>query len=180
MNRLYEINKYYHIYNRGCNKEEIFHDRKDYEKLMHCIYNSKINEYLELYAFSLMSNHYHFFVKQISDKPIYKWLQYIFNQYSQYFNNRHGRIGTIFEGSAKYKEINNIEYLGLIAHYVHSNPKDKLQMEFSSLIRLKDKSLINQDFYIQNFGSVKEYLLLFEEFLQNKKSINIDDFIFDK
>ena len=28
------IGEYYHIYNRGSNKQEIFHDKKDYERFV--------------------------------------------------------------------------------------------------------------------------------------------------
>ena len=177
---IYEKNQYYHIYNRGCNKEKIFRDKTDYEKLMFYIRTSKFNDYFELFAFSLMTNHYHFFLKQISDKPVYKWFQYIFNRYVQYFNKKYQRTGTIFEGSIKPKIINNQEYFGLIAHYIHSNPSNEIQEEYSSLKMLYDNSLIDQDFYYEHFESIEKYLLSFQEYLKLKNNNDIDKYLFEE
>ena len=171
-------NQYYHIYNRGCNKGTIFCDETDYQKLISYIKTSNHSDYFELYAFALMPNHYHFFLKQISDKPVYKWFQYIFNQYVQYFNKRYNHSGTIFEGSFKTKIITNQKYFGLISHYIHSNPKSEFQKLYSSLSYLFDKSLIDLEFYNDNFGNTEKYLLSFNEYLNYNQNDEITDFIF--
>ena len=177
---LYEMNQYYHIFNRGCNKEDIFRDEADYEKLLQYIKSSNHKDYLQLYAFSLMPNHYHFFLKQISDKPVYRWFQFIFNRYTQYFNNKYERKGTIFESSIKSKIITDEQYFGLIAHYIHSNPKNEFQKNYSSLRYLYDETMINQEFYFENFGSIEEYLSSFKEYSEFKNENEIEKYIFDK
>lgn len=54
-----EPNKYYHIYNRGNNKERLFYSPDNYEYFL-----SKFNHHcfhvFNTYCYCLMSNHFHF------------------------------------------------------------------------------------------------------------------------
>jgi putative transposase len=62
-------NQYYHIYNRGINSENIFIDDNDYQRFL-----DNTEKYLpsiaEIYAFVLMKNHFHFFVRIKSESEI--------------------------------------------------------------------------------------------------------------
>jgi len=165
---LYEQGKYYHIYNRGCDKGNIFQDTHDYEKLIQIIETSKHDEYVKIIAYSLMPNHYHLLVKQTTSKPVSKWIMYIFNAYVQYYNHRHNRSGTLFEGRAKVREINKDEYLNLVIHYIHSNPKAEIQKNYSSITKLNDNTIIDRDFYIEEFGSFENYFKSFAEYQLDK------------
>ncbi len=57
-----EIGKYYHIYNRGNNKENIFFELKNYEYFLKkfCYY---LEKYVDIYAYCLMPNHFHFLIQ---------------------------------------------------------------------------------------------------------------------
>ena len=59
-------NHFYHIYNRGNNRETIFKEEKNYQYFL-----EKFDEYLgnllDVYAYCLMPNHFHFLVKTKSD-----------------------------------------------------------------------------------------------------------------
>ena len=175
---IYQNGGYYHIYNRGCNKELIFRDERDYQKLWELIEKSDHKNYIELYAFVFMPNHFHFFVKQISDKPIYRWIQYIFNAYVQYYNNRHCRVGTLFEGNAKVRQIDDEHYLSIIAHYIHANPRNEKQKQHSSLDLLDRESIINKDYYLRYFGSIDSYWKSFEIYSQSKDESDIEKYLF--
>ncbi len=56
-----EEGKYYHIYNRGNNKQKIFFDDENY-----LFFLSKFKKYLipniDVFAYCLMPNHFHFFI----------------------------------------------------------------------------------------------------------------------
>ena len=64
-----EPGNFYHIYNRGNNKENIFFEEKNYYYFL-----KKFDEYLsafsDVYAYCLMPNHFHFLIKikETSDK----------------------------------------------------------------------------------------------------------------
>jgi REP element-mobilizing transposase RayT len=166
---IFEENSYYHLYNRGCNKNRIFREIRDYQKLLRIIEESKMKDYLQLCAFSLMPNHYHFLVKQISIQPISKWVQYIFNRYVKYFNTKYERRGTLFESKVQVKKIDKTEYFEHVTHYIHSNPDTEFLQPYSSLNYLYDGSFINLNFYLELFGSVEQY---FKDLILYQKSKN--------
>ncbi len=172
---IFEKDNYYHLFNRGCNKELIFKDESDFQKLMTIIRESNFKDYIDLCAFSLMPNHYHFLVKQKTETQATKWIKYIFNGYSQYFNHKYNRSGTLFEGRVKSKLINKMEYMEKIVHYIHNNPTDGLLKKYCSISLLEDADLISQEFYILFFNSIKNYKKLFNEFNFNEMD---DDFDF--
>ncbi len=176
----YEEGCYYHLYNRGCNKELIFRDEKDYQKLLQIIKKSNHNNYLQLCAFSLMPNHYHFLVKQISEKPVSSWVRYIFNIYVKYFNNKYERKGTLFESKVKAKCINKMKYLGMLTHYIHNNPKNKLNKKYSSLSFLNENKIIYLPFYEEVFNSIENHIILFNEYKGMKNSEIIEKYLFKK
>src|SRR5579862_7327753 len=108
---------YYHIYNRGNNKEVIFRDKDDY-----VLFLSRLKENLfpELYrattdgnrsstctrkalpsgAFSLLSyclmpNHFHFLIKQNSNLPINALISKVCTSYSMCFNLKYKQTGSV-------------------------------------------------------------------------------------
>lgn len=57
-----EYGKYYHIYNRGNNYENIFINSEDYLHFL-SIYEIYINPIAETFAWCLMKNHFHILVR---------------------------------------------------------------------------------------------------------------------
>ena len=61
-----EADCFYHIYNRGINGENIFKSDRNY-----FFFLNKVSQFLipvcDIYAYCLMSNHFHFLVKIKSD-----------------------------------------------------------------------------------------------------------------
>lgn len=139
---------YYHIYNRGAHKQNIFHDKKDYE-----IFTQILSYYLlhpkgkptsilnrladkgrilvetietpayTLLAYCLMPNHFHLMLRQDSDiVTISNLMKRLCTTYAMYYNNRYHHSGTIFQG--KYKNVlleNEYQWLYL-TKYIHRNP----------------------------------------------------------
>lgn len=114
--------QYYHIYNRGVEKRNIFASDENYRFLLR-----RIKEFLPDYpiifiVYCLMPNHYHFLFRAEKDGDISPFLQRLFNSYTQAFNKQENRSGTLFEGRAKSKIIDETSYLFQIARYIHLNP----------------------------------------------------------
>jgi hypothetical protein len=61
--------RYYHIYNRGIAKQSIFFKRDNYEYFLRK-YGEKIGNYVETYAYCLLDNHFHLFIKPHSPDMI--------------------------------------------------------------------------------------------------------------
>ena len=62
-----EYGKYYHIYNRGNNYEDIFTENSDYKHFLN-IYDIYIHPVADTYAWCLMKNHFHILVR-IKEEP---------------------------------------------------------------------------------------------------------------
>lgn len=119
--------RYFHIYNRGNNKEKIFEKEEDYKKFMQ-LYSVKVQPYADTYAFCLIPNHYHFLVKfkdLESDNQNLKpshILRTFFQAYAIYYNQRKKRRGSLFTKYFRRIEITSDEYLKQVVYYIHKNP----------------------------------------------------------
>lgn len=88
---------YYHIYNRGCNREDIFRSEENYLFLLRRLKEYFKPELVRVITYCLMPNHYHFFLRQETDIPLSKLFQELFNSYSKAFNKMYQRHGTLFD-----------------------------------------------------------------------------------
>ena len=139
----------YHIYNRGVGKMKIFEDEKDFRvflyrlkenlfpeknKIENSILKKKIYKRkllppnsFDLICYCLMPNHFHLVIQQKTNLPISKLILKICTGYSMYFNKKHGRVGSLFQGIFKAVPIENNEQLLWTSLYIHENPqKSKL------------------------------------------------------
>jgi putative transposase len=114
--------QYYHLYNRGADRNLLFFSPANYE---HCL--RLIKRYHQRYgatviAYCLMPNHYHFLLRQESDEPLSKFIGVLFNAYVQAVNREQGRSGTLFQGRFSHARIDREEYAIHLCRYIHLNP----------------------------------------------------------
>lgn len=139
---------YYHVYNRGVEKRAIFLDDEDY-----CVFLNLLKRYLddkpstdrtgrqyewlhdqlELLAFCLMPNHFHLFIYQINEQAITKLMKNLCTSYVMYFNKKYKRVGPLFQGRYKAKDILDDAYFQHISRYIHLNPTEFETWKYSSL-----------------------------------------------
>jgi len=62
-------------------------------------------------AYCLMPNHYHFLVRQDTERSLPDWYQFLFNDYVQAINKQLDRCGTLFQGRTKHILIDKEESL---------------------------------------------------------------------
>jgi len=137
---------YFHLYNRGCNRDLIFFKDEHYHLLLRKIKDNYQRFKLRMIAFCLMQNHYHFLMGTPIEEPsegrvinlslnknfflrpsegsiaISKFMQRIFNGYVQAVNFDMQRKGTLFESRYKSIWISKEEYLLQLVRYIHVNP----------------------------------------------------------
>ena len=146
-------NGYYHVYNRGVEKRNIFEDKQDYgvflgylKEYLSPVPDSKSitkvvsikdtvfngiprqpNNYfgqIKLLVYSLIPNHFHFIIQQSQKGSMKKFIHSILLRYSMYFNKRYGRVGPLFQGRYKAVVIDNDSYLLHLSRYIHLNPSE--------------------------------------------------------
>ena len=126
--------QYYHIYNRGNNKANIFIDEDDFSffilRLKQNLFpDDKIKRIqplpegsFSLIAYALMSNHFHLLLRQNKDIPTSKLLARLCTSYSKYFNKKYERVGHVFQGRFKQVNIKDDGQLLWLTAYIHQNP----------------------------------------------------------
>ena len=143
----YFENQYYHVYNRGVNKDLIFRENSDKDFLLK-LFNQRLSKPTdinktrillnplgksEILSFCLLDNHYHLLFWLNNDtKSITKFMHSIFSLYSMYFNLKYDRVGPLFQSRYKASIINNDPYLIHISRYIHLNPSDYENYKYSS------------------------------------------------
>lgn len=145
--KTYVENGYYHVYNRGVEKRDIFLKEEDYSVFLHFLkqYLSSpqgknthltmtrshlvrprpihpLHNEINLLAYCLMPNHYHLLLKQKTIDGMTKFLRRLCTSYSLYFNKKYDRVGKLFQGIYKAAFIDRDEYLLHLSRYIHLNP----------------------------------------------------------
>jgi len=113
---------YYHIYNRGCNRQRIFANDGNYRFLLRRAKSFLADCPLSVIAYCLMPNHYHFLLRPEIDDALSPFIQRLFNSYTQAFNKQQERSGTLFQGRAKTILVDTDEYIIHLCRYIHLNP----------------------------------------------------------
>jgi REP element-mobilizing transposase RayT len=158
--------QYYHVYNRGVNRQPIFACEENYDFLLR-----RVKQFLPLYpihllAYVLMPNHYHFLVGVDVEGSLSPFVQRLFNSYTQAFNRQQRRTGTLFEGRAKSILVDTSEYVYALVRYIHLNPvvagltNSPEDWQFSNYLEWVDarsNGLFDQEFRKLFFSSVQEY-----------------------
>ena len=174
---IYQQGGIYHLFNRGCDKRDIFLGINNYRFFLKKIRLLKFKYNLDIIAYCLIPNHFHLLVRQNSEVAIAKWIQKVLSGYVQAFNKQHNRKGTLFEGATKPRLINSEEYLSNIIHYIHLNPvkaklvSDPVDWSYSSYktwISDSKNSLISKKLRAEYFSSAEDYKQSFEEYWKSR------------
>jgi REP element-mobilizing transposase RayT len=116
--------QYYHIYNRGANRERIFRIEDNYIFLLRRLKEHIIKTQISVIAYCLMPNHFHFLFRQDGAVSISQLMQAVFNSYTKAFNKAFDRSGTLFEGPFEAILIDRNDHLIHLCRYIHRNPLD--------------------------------------------------------
>jgi len=114
--------EYFHVYNRGVNRGQIFFSEHDYHRFMELMKKSLINEQLSIHAFSLMPNHYHMILLQLVPRAMSGYIKRICESYAKEINRMNGRSGHLFEARYKIRAIDGMSALVFVSRYIHRNP----------------------------------------------------------
>ncbi|MBL7159703.1 transposase [Candidatus Microgenomates bacterium] len=198
-------NQFYHVLNRGSSLQPTFTSKRGFQRaieLMRYYQNKNLplrysqflalsnkrrekileilvkkKEFLvEITAYCLMPNHFHFLLKQVEKEGISKFLSNFTNSYTRYFNVKNKRNGPLFQGKFKAIRVETNKQLLHLSRYIHLNP-------YSSYVVKTPKALEKY-----SYSSLLEYLGKFQIGLCSKniilgqfKNINLyKNFVFDQ
>ena len=132
-----EPETYYHIYNRGINKENIFKEDRNYSFFLER-YTKFIAPVAETYSYCLLKNHFHVLIRTRSEGeirmafPLKEKLEtgriismqfsHLFNSYAQAVNKSFKRTGGLFETPFRRIAVRDAAYRIGLMRYIHLNP----------------------------------------------------------
>jgi REP element-mobilizing transposase RayT len=88
----------HHIIQRGNNSGEIFVDAQDRLVMLDLMREMARRFEVDVHAYVLMPNHFHLLLTPRTEQGVPQFMQAVGRSYARYFNNRHGRTGTLWEG----------------------------------------------------------------------------------
>jgi putative transposase len=112
----------HHIIQRGNNRQLTFHDAADYQLLLDLLHEYANREKVAIHAYVLMGNHFHLLVTPETPTGLPTMMQAVGRRYVQYFNKRHRRTGTLWEGRYKATLVQTDRYLLACMAYIDLNP----------------------------------------------------------
>ncbi|MBI2430449.1 MAG: transposase [Candidatus Levybacteria bacterium] len=198
-------NELYHIFNRGVASQPTFLSKRDYDRALETIFyyqnsNPPIkysrllslsvkdraglleniakqkNFLVELISYCLMSNHFHFLLRQVKDTGIATFMSNFTNSYTRFFNTKQERTGPLFTGKFKSVRIETQEQLVHVSRYIHLNPYTSFVVK-----TLKDLEAYPYSSFPEFIGKVKSNFCAKEIIMGNYKNIeSYKQFVFDQ
>ena len=189
-------NHYYHIVNRGVSSQDLFLDFLYYSRAIETLkyykhsrppikfsrfiklsgknkfeifqkLESSKEQLVEILAYTLMPNHIHLVIKQVSDNGISTFMSKYQNSFTRFFNLKNKRKGHIFQSAFRSAYISDEEQLLHVIRYVLLNAysagiidnlKDIKSYPFSCFGEYLDpkykRGLCSTAFVMGHFGSV--------------------------
>lgn len=163
--------EFYHIFNRGVEKRNIYTSIKDYQRFKNTLFHylisnkkftdenpsietlNKLNldkalaegfkKPVEILAYCLMPNHFHLLLKQLTETGITEYLHQVTTSYTRHFNLKYERVGGLFQGTFKSRRIDSEEQLVYVSKYIHRNPinSNKIYLDWKEALAYRWSSL---------------------------------------
>ncbi|MFD2517441.1 transposase [Salinimicrobium flavum] len=139
---------YYHIYNRGINRSNIFSNAQNREYFLKQ-YRKYLSGKVSTFAYCLLQNHFHFVVRvEGESKEVTQSFSNFFNSYAKAFNKAEDRSGSLFEKRFRKIKVDSEKYLKQLIIYVNLNPQIHFGEDFKNYSYSSYKEVMNGSFSI--------------------------------
>lgn len=112
----------HHVIQRGNNRQTIFLNDADRRRMLELLEENARQCEVAVHAYVLMDNHFHLLLTPQSAEGLPCMMQAVGRRYVRYFNDTHGRSGTLWEGRYKSTLIETERYLLACMAYIDLNP----------------------------------------------------------
>lgn len=171
----------YHIMIRGINKQNIFEDIEDREKLLGFLkYFQNICSF-DLFSYCIMNNHIHLLIGEIDD-TISEVVKRISASFVLWYNKKYDRIGHLFQERFKSEPIHDEYHFLRVIRYIHHNPnkaglKNRMNdSKWTSHIEYLNKAnIVNTQIALELFS--ENINLAKSEYVKFMNAENDDDFM---
>ena len=112
----------FHVIQRGNNRSACFLSEADYRRYLRDLLVQSRAHGVAVHAYVLMTNHAHLLMTPDKDDGIGLAMKFLGQRYVQYFNRKHHRSGTLWEGRFRSCLVDSEGYLLWCHQYIESNP----------------------------------------------------------
>jgi putative transposase len=112
----------HHVIQRGNNRQPIVLDEADRKMLYSLWLEESQRHKVAVNAYVLLDNHFHLLLTPPSEEAMSLMMQSVGRSYVRYFNKRHNRTGTLWEGRYKSSVLDSEAYLLTCMSYIDLNP----------------------------------------------------------
>ena len=177
-----EYGEYYHIFNRGNNRDNVFVEERNYRHFLR-LYARYIDPVADTYAYCLLRNHLHFLVRIKTEEEqtvdISQTLKVLrpsqqfgnlFNAYTKAMNKAYGRTGSLFQNPFGRRRVATDAHFDRLIAYIHQNPeihglvddfRDWPHSSYGAIRSTRETKLKRSD-VLEWFGGVEGYEALHE------------------
>ncbi|MCH4822131.1 transposase [Gramella lutea] len=180
-----KTDSYYHIFNRGNNKQLVFFEERNYHHFLR-LTEKYLLPVCDIYAYCMLPNHFHLLIRtknDIENRSISQAFSNFFNSYAKAINKAYNRTGSLFQDRFKRKRIEDEKYLQNLILYIHRNPENHKvisnfrEYQFSSFSKLVSDSstFLQRDQVIDLFDSIDNFDYLHSQTeVESKWDLNFD------
>ena len=111
-----------HVIQRGINKRDVFDENGDYEIFLSMVAEAVQKYGVKVHGFTVMKNHFHLQVTPESKLALPRAMQQLETRYCVYYNKKHTRMGTIWNGRYKPILIESERQWLTCLRYIELNP----------------------------------------------------------
>jgi len=112
----------HHLIQRGNNRQAVFAEVADYARYLQLLHEISTAHHVAVHAYVLMTNHVHLLVTPDEDDGVSLFMQALGRRYVRWFNDRHERTGTLWEGRFRSTVIAADRYFLACMRYIELNP----------------------------------------------------------
>jgi putative transposase len=178
----------YHIYNRGVEGTDIFREEQDYKMFLYYLYIylvplkvvlehypslpfrlrvHNMSKEIDLLSYCLMPDHIHLLLQPHSQEAVPIFMKQVTNAYTQYFNQKYSRSGSLFQGRYKAAGVDKDKQFIHVSRHVHLHPlhshlvtklTDYLYSSLPDYLHPEKESICNRRLLQSFFSSPQKHL----------------------
>ena len=176
----FHAGQYYHLYNRGVNRQPIFFNDGNWAYFLERLRHYASPELIDIVAYCLMPNHYHLLVYLKIDALSAKIMQPFGISYTKAVNKQQRRDGPLFQGRFEAKLVDREGYLMGLSSYIHLNPvmaglverpEDWVFSSYRDYVGLREGTLPNPDVVLSQFASRRIYAEWVEAYIEENRKL---------
>ena len=176
----FQFDKWFHCYNRGIDKRNVFDNERDSERFLQLLYlanstkpahrsnmadwstedivkRERGSPLVSIGAYCLMQNHYHLLLKEIIDEGIVRFMQKLGTAYTMYFNKKNERTGNLFMKPFRSRHVYDDRYFQRVIGYIHCNPAERFEPGWKRGV-VRNMNRLERQLHEYRYSSFPDYV----------------------